>query len=217
MSVDLSSHSTRALETTLARLRRGELVTLEGLSGEVLEVVLAAVLAERAARPPAPELVWSGPSVGPTRDTEVTLKGLFEEAQEHVFVAGFAFDHSARIFAPLARRVQAREIKATMLIDLRERAPKEARDRSWPFPRPWPRFYYDARHDYASQHAKCVLVDERVALVGSANFTDRGQRRNIEAGVLVRDPIFVEQLAAQLNGLLLVKGIKRLEDHHAAP
>jgi len=37
------------------------------------------------------------------------------------------------------------------------------------------------------------------ALVGSANFTDRGQSRNIEAGVLVEDRRFAEELARQFH------------------
>ena len=59
-------------------------------------------------------------------------------------------------------------------------------------------------------HAKCVVVDETRALVGSANFTDRGQQRNVEVGVLVDDPIFARKLQQQWNGLaasgLLVRG-----------
>ena len=43
------------------------------------------------------------------------------------------------------------------------------------------------------------LVDGRRALVGSANFTDRGHARNIEAGVLVEDARFAEELVRQFH------------------
>ena len=50
---------------------------------------------------------------------------------------------------------------------------------------------------YSSLHAKCVVVDGLRALVSSANFTQRGQERNIEVGVLIEDATFAEFLSAQ--------------------
>ena len=51
-------------------------------------------------------------------------------------------------------------------------------------------------------HAKCVAVDGERALVSSANFTERGQDRNIETGVLLHDPIFASQLERQWLSLV---------------
>lgn len=53
--------------------------------------------------------------------------------------------------------------------------------------------------EHASLHAKCIVVDERWSLVGSANFTDRGQTRNIEVGVLLDDPSFAVALVRQFR------------------
>jgi len=53
-----------------------------------------------------------------------------------------------------------------------------------------------------NQHAKCIVVDDREALVTSANFTDRGQTRNIEVGVLIEDSRFASRLAGQWRGLV---------------
>ena len=47
-----------------------------------------------------------------------------------------------------------------------------------------------------------VQVRDRKALVTSANFTDRGQTRNIELGVLIEDPTFASRLAGQWRGLV---------------
>ncbi len=52
---------------------------------------------------------------------------------------------------------------------------------------------------HASLHAKCVAVDGTRALVGSANFTDRGHAWNIEAGVLVEDGRFAEELVRRFH------------------
>jgi phosphatidylserine/phosphatidylglycerophosphate/cardiolipin synthase-like enzyme len=64
----------------------------------------------------------------------------------------------------------------------------------WP-PGPLPQVYYDPRSlvtDAAgptSFHAKCVVVDDRIAFVTSANLTEAAQQRNIEAGILVEDEV----------------------------
>lgn len=78
---------------------------------------------------------------------------------------------------------------------------------NWPFGPPYPRLYYDIRATrpgppYCSLHAKCVTVDGLQAFISSANFTQRGQDRNIEAGVLIQDPTFAQHLARQWHGLI---------------
>lgn len=40
----------------------------------------------------------------------------------------------------------------------------------------------------AALHAKLIVADERIALVGSANLTDRALASNLELGVIIRDP-----------------------------
>jgi phosphatidylserine/phosphatidylglycerophosphate/cardiolipin synthase-like enzyme len=70
-----------------------------------------------------------------------------------------------------------------------------------------PDLYYDARalaedsQQRASLHAKCVIVDRRIALITSANFTEAAQRKNIEAGVLIRYEPFVMRLHGYFEGL----------------
>lgn len=77
---------------------------------------------------------------------------------------------------------------------------------NWPFGEPRPTVYYDPRTAtpgvYASLHAKCVVIDRRFALITSANFTDRGQTRNIEVGVLIEDAAFGAQVVRQWRGLV---------------
>jgi phosphatidylserine/phosphatidylglycerophosphate/cardiolipin synthase-like enzyme len=51
-------------------------------------------------------------------------------------------------------------------------------------------------------HAKLVVVDEAHVLIGSANFTQHGQQRNIEAGALIHDAAFAKQLVTQLQSLI---------------
>lgn len=183
--------------------------------------VVAAVLAERARRVPAPELVWTGPAAVKGvrhRDTGVVLRGLFAGARRRVVVAGYHFDHGARLLAPLHGVMVAHGVVARLFVHVpvekavMEAAPAVQRAHcagviggllaaNWPFGAPWPEVFYETRPlvtgRFSSMHAKCVVVDDRVALVTSANFTRRAQEDNVEVGALIRDPGFVSALAAQ--------------------
>ncbi|MDP3214003.1 MAG: DISARM system phospholipase D-like protein DrmC, partial [Deltaproteobacteria bacterium] len=182
--------------------------------------VLAAVREERL-RPPATRvaLVWTGPETrgSGARDTAVVVREMFEAAERHVLIAGYSFERGGvGILAPLHAAMRDRGVGVEMFVHLREatgvqadpegylRAQAEAWRRTyWPFGEPVPTLYVDPRAatagSYASLHAKCIVVDGERALVGSANFTDRGQSRNIEAGVLVEDARFAEELARQFH------------------
>ena len=50
--------------------------------------------------------------------------------------------------------------------------------------------------------SKAHVVDDERSLITSANFTDRAQTRNIEAGVLIEDRGFSEELAGHWRQLV---------------
>lgn len=54
----------------------------------------------------------------------------------------------------------------------------------------------------SSLHAKCVVVDWRVALIPSAHFTEAAQTRDIEIGALIRCERFAGRLANHSDGLV---------------
>lgn len=63
-----------------------------------LSRVLGAILNERAARVPARvELVWTGgeAKTAYARPTASVVRELFEQAEHHVLIAGYSFDHGA--------------------------------------------------------------------------------------------------------------------------
>ena len=53
------------------------------------------------------------------------------------------------------------------------------------------------------------MVDHEQTLITSANFTERGQERNIEVGVLIRDKGFANALERQWFNLIRAKGVVR--------
>ena len=80
------------------------------------------------------------------------------------------------------------------------------RELHWPFEGPGPDLFYDPRtadHKvFASLHAKCLIVDDEHVLITSANFTGRGQERNIEVGVVIHDKGYAAALERQWNNLV---------------
>jgi cardiolipin synthase C len=54
----------------------------------------------------------------------------------------------------------------------------------------------------AALHAKLVAADERIALLGSANLTDRALAYNLELGVIIRDPYVVRRLVRHFRSLM---------------
>ena len=82
-----------------------------------------------------------------------------------------------------------------------------------------PNVYYDPRSLNKDQkkrtalHAKCVVVDKKVAFISSANFTEAAQFRNIEAGLLVKSEWLAQKLKKQFFALIEVNELKPLIDN----
>ncbi len=206
------------------------LAALDDMDLRGVEAALAIAIAERVHRPPPRlDLVWTGPEArtATTRDTAIVVRQLFEQARKSVVVGGFRFDHGEELLRPLHAVMRDHGVKATFFLDIADHADRADRaeayateqiDRffadNWPFGPPRPDVYYDPRTavpgpPWASLHAKCVVVDERVALITSANFTERGQERNVEAGVLIEDERFASSLVAQWRSLIGSGGMER--------
>jgi putative cardiolipin synthase len=49
-------------------------------------------------------------------------------------------------------------------------------------------------------HAKSMVVDERIGVIGTHNFDPRGDRYNTESAVVIDDPAFARALADSIRG-----------------
>lgn len=212
----------------------------DGLAGRGLARALRlAEAARRAAEAkPAPSLVWSDLDLAGSRDTSVVCHELFRAARERVIVSTYNLGHRGRdgaergnpVLRPLADRMAAVPgLSVRMFINLRRvESMSTASDRAveasfvawfrrdlWPWD-PLPELYYDPRslradgEDSACLHAKCVVVDDARALVTSANLTEAAHGRNIEAGVLLDDPVFARTLRCQFESLIDRGYVRRL-------
>lgn len=172
----------------------------------------------------APELVWSGETGRRScaRKTRYVIEDLFATATSRVLIAGYSFDHATDLFEPLfdrAERLVAEGLappQVRVILDcsrIEARAGDEPQDRArraaeaflrtcWTRDSLTPELLYhgpSAQRTHrgfalTSMHAKCIVVDGQKALVGSANFSNRGRDRNVEVGALIRDHHFVQAL-----------------------
>jgi len=209
----------------------GRLAALAGLDRPACLAVLDAVLAERhAAARTSPALIWTGPQAGAAtgRDTAIAVRELFERATRTVLVCGYSVDHGADIFEPLYVAMSERGVAADLFLDVPaiwepdfpldqhlSRFLDHFLARNWPFGEPYPRFFYDPRtvshQSRVSLHAKVAVVDDDWVLITSANFTDRGQTRNLEIGVVLRDRSFAAAITEKLRRLQVLGLLREIE------
>lgn len=88
-----------------------------------LLAVLEAVFAERHYRSaPKLTLVWTGddPGIGHSRYTRIVLPELFQNAREHVLIAGYSFDAGEALFGPLHESMSSHGTSATFFVDIHQ-------------------------------------------------------------------------------------------------
>ena len=223
-----------------AALRLVLALAAAGLEGRALAAALRMAEAARRAGQtrPQPVLVWSDVDLAGSRDTAVVCNELFRGARESVLVSTYNLGHKAKtgaakgnpVLLPLATRMAGvASLTVRLFVNLRrldsmahasEREVEDAfigwfRNELWPWD-PVPEVYYDPRslaadgQPSACLHAKCVVVDDARAFVTSANLTEAAQGRNIEAGVLLEDPVFARSLRRQFESLIDRGHVRRL-------
>jgi len=221
-------------------LRLVDALHAAGLEASALAAALRLAEAARKTgeNKPPPTLVWSDLDVAGSRDTAVVCNELFRGAQQSVVVSTFNLGHKTKdgdakgspVLLPLARRMgEVPGLVVRLFVNLRRlehmshASEPDVEDAfvSW-FRReiwPWealPEIYYDPRslvalgEASACLHAKCVVVDDARAFVTSANLTEAAQDRNIEAGVLLEDPVFARALRKQFESLIDRGYVRRL-------
>ena len=223
----ISGSRAAELETCLKFLSESKMTTSQ------MALLVEAVADARANIPnfsDLVDLVLSGPEVAgvPTSDTLAIMRRLIDEATSEVLLVGYAVHQGKRVFERLAVRMDEQpSLKVWVCLDISRKQtdtslPQEivrrfANDfceKHWPGKR-LPELYYDprslsdSRDKRSSLHAKCVVIDRRVALITSANFTEAAQQRNIEAGVIVKYLLFVERLVGYFEGLKETKQLVR--------
>lgn len=186
--------------------------------------LLAAAVADRPRIEDLVELVATGPQVSgvANRDTRVAVSELFGKAERSVVVIGYAVYQGQKVFHALASRMSQRpELKVRMYLDIARKPGDTAieadlvwrfchsfRETQWPAGIRLPEIYYDPRStaleraSAAALHAKCVVVDGHDVFVSSANFTEAGQSRNIELGLVLSSDSIAERIVTFFEQLV---------------
>ncbi len=179
-------------------LRSSEPAYLAGLlTGTALAV-------ERARRHQSVSVVWTGPESGvsSSRLTAAAVIELINAARSEILLVSFATHTEPSISAALSAAV-ARGVAVTLLAERRQDNPSYTAVGT-PFPGldalrlHWPA---QQRPPGAALHAKIILVDDHVALVGSANLTSRAMESNLECGILIRGGPQPQAVREHITGL----------------
>jgi cardiolipin synthase A/B len=172
-----------ACDQLLRRLRHAESAYLSGLLAGAARAV------ERTRRHQSMSVVWTGPESGvsSSRLTAAAVIELINSARSAILLVSYATQTEPQISAALSAAV-ARDVAVTLLAERHADNPSYS-SAATPFPSldalrlHWP---LSCRPPGAALHAKIIVVDDEVALVGSANLTSRAMESNLECGILIR-------------------------------
>jgi cardiolipin synthase A/B len=196
-----------ACDELLDRLDRSNPVYLSGvLDG-------AAAVAERHHRQQTLEVVWTGPSsdVSTSRFTAVTITDLVAEARRELLLVSYAV-HRHRALREALDDAVARRVVITLVVEQHEDN-RQFSSEAVAFPGldairlHWPR---GSRPRGTSLHAKVIVVDDRIALVGSANLTGHAMENNLECGILIRGGPQPRAIRDHITGLTVAGHLRRL-------
>lgn len=179
-------------------------------------------LEQASGRVPRPDLVWSGPEVPGlhARDTRRVYEELWGTAQRSIWASSYAYFDGKKAFKILAQRMDAIPgLRVTLLLNI-QRASGDTTsadsmvrkfaerlwEKEWPGQRR-PRVFYDPRaldpgRPGGVLHAKATVADDEAVFVTSANFTEAALDRNIELGLLLRDPALAKSVTRHFERLI---------------
>lgn len=184
------------------------------------------------------DLVWTGHQVlgTETRNTQIVVQELFNSAQSSILISSYVLDKGDKakeIFQLLMDRMDANpDLSVKIFLNV----PREYEDQTTPEPKiladffksfntdVWsglrlPEIYYfppALERGYgpkACLHAKCVVIDKQKIFVTSANFTEAAHERNIEVGVLMKNPVLALSLCSQFEKLINAKIVRNISEN----
>ncbi len=187
-----------ACDQLLRQLRSTDPAYLSGL------LTGAARAVERARHYQAVSVVWTGPESGmsSSRLTAAAVIELVDSARLSILLVSYATQTEAQISAALSAAA-ARDVAITLLAERHADNPSYS-SAATPFPGldalrlHWPA---SSRPSGAALHAKIIVVDDEVALVGSANLTSRAMESNLECGILIRGGPQPRAIRDHIDGL----------------
>jgi len=149
------------------------------------------------------EICWTGPSKNShIRMTWPALSEIILDAKESILIAGYAITTKMERVMDYLEEKSKEGVKLVFMIDRVE----EKKDfLQWVKRLHPPLEIYDRPEDtsdpLSALHVKCVIVDEKIAMFGSANLTYHGLKGNIELDIIIKDESTVKKIVSLLYGL----------------
>ena len=161
------------------------------------------------------ELLWSGPSPAnqiPARRIDQALYDLIAVAKREILLVTFAATKIERLTGELLKAVQ-RGVRVRLILEFEQSSEGQL---SYDALKAFPPALVTAAEVYCwpiekrernpagrpgKLHAKVAIVDD-IALVSSANLTDDAFNRNLELGMMVRNPEFMMTVKAHIESLI---------------
>ena len=146
-----------------------------------------------------------------SRLTAAAVIDLINAARSEILLVSYATHTEPSIKAALSAAA-ARGVAVTLLAERHEDNPSYTAAGT-PFAGlnilrlHWPA---SSRPPGAALHAKVIVVDDHVALVGSANLTSRAMESNLECGILIRGGPQPRAIRDHITGLAASGALRRL-------
>ena len=178
---------------------------------------------DRARRRNSLEIAWTGPGTDavPVRRVDQVMYEMIAAAQQSVLLVSYVAYKAERLLEELSAAI-GRGVKVSMVLEraqdsagklefdglanVRAKLPA-ARIYSWPLDqRP-----ANGAGKTGTLHAKCLVCDERQALVSSANLTDYALELNMELGLRVTGEDVPMRIALHFEQLMVRGILERVE------
>ncbi|WP_297892877.1 DISARM system phospholipase D-like protein DrmC [Shewanella sp.] len=166
------------------------------------------------------ELVWTGP-ITPfvsARRTEQALLEVINSADKNLFVTSFVAYKVPTVIAALKEAIRRGVRIAILLESTKEHGGTLDKDLITAMRKevPGSEFFFWANRSTGFEggkvHAKIVLADNDICLITSANMTTYAMEKNMEAGVLLKNKSYVENLSKHLWALIELDIIQHFDE-----
>jgi phosphatidylserine/phosphatidylglycerophosphate/cardiolipin synthase-like enzyme len=148
-------------------------------------------------------LAWMGSGIGAI---ESAIERLFREAKSEITITAYAIGSSTDLLFEWLETALNRGVRINMVVNRLETQPDMVVSYLHRLVESFPHFflYRFPSDEEVDLHAKVIVVDRRIALVGSSNISRRGLLYNHELSILIRNSA-AEDIARAVDLLIASK------------
>lgn len=153
-------------------------------------------------------LAWMGSGIG---SIESAMERIFREAEQEILITSYAISNATDIVLEWLDAALARGVLIKMVINRINEQPADVVSRLEDLHRTYPHFYLYSFNDEQEfdLHAKVIVADRKMALIGSSNLSRRGLLNNHELALFVEGKP-AEQVASAIDKLLLSHSVSQV-------